>query len=873
MSRIKRVLLGLLLVLLLAAGIAFAVPALRVKVLGFLGGESFFDGRPYSAWRDDLKGEDSSAALDQLKRGGVDAIPMLLELARAGDDDLYAKSTALLVELGDKAAPALAKSLGQPDDKVTSLHVLGKIGRKAKGAAYPLVRFFNDSKDKAEKLAVLSILASMGPAAHEAMPDLTRVLKDGDTELKRSAVLVLGAIGPEAKSAIPLLIASLDESALRPAAGGALAKIGPESAAPLIEVVRTVAKPAEVRAEAVRTLAHLGQDAAAATPELIACLKETRADLNLEACRALAAIGPAARKAVPDLIPLLPAKDKVSAAAMDALANIGPDAKPAVPALVSVYGEKAPIQAIGPVAIPNLVEMLAMPKESAAAAHFLKQFKGLALEPLLEALQHDDAAIRAPAATLLRPKDFALSANDLRKVLPQLRELLKDMDKQVVAAARETLRSHGKNARPEFDALLSAKEDEMRIEGARLLATLGPEARPSARLLLTALREENPVPAVQLEAVHALAAAGMHPKEAVPVLLDALKKNGQALDCITHLGMHGAEAKAATPLLCESAAGNDPALRAAAVSALGRIGLTKELSLPIALKCLKDPSPEVRLAAARAIAMQRPAQSLAAANLTACLKDDSEAVRLAAVVGLGMIGPDSKPALGDLLRMAKETQSMELRGACIVALGQMGPNARAAASWLQSLLEMGDEPHGVQIIDALGRMQAVETAPALGKLLNKDRLGVAAALALWRMERAPKALTFLQEGLKQPELCEGCLRALAHIGKPAQAAEPALLSILESDPKHRVLAAEALGKTYTNARAIVPKLVAALRIQDVQVRIACAAALAKFDEAAAPAVPSLLQFLDDPESPALRQAAAAALLLIDPEAAAAAGIL
>lgn len=859
--------------MLLAAGIAFAVPALRVKVLGFLGGESFFDGRPYSAWRDDLQGEDSAAALDRLKRGGVDAIPMLMELARAGNDELKIKSTGLLVELGDKAVPALAKSLSQPDDKATSLHVLGKIGRKARGAAYPLVRFFNDSKDKTEKLAVLSILASMGPAAHEALPDLVRVLKSEDNELKQSAMLVVGAIGPEAKSAIPLLIASLDEGALRPAAGSALAKIGPQSVGPLVEVVRSQSKPAEVRAEAVRALAQLGQDAAGATPKLIACLKETHADLNVEACRALAAIGPAARKAVPDLIPLLPAKDKLSAAAMDALAKIGPDAKPAVPALVSAYGPQAPIQAIGPVAIPDLIAMLALPKESAAAAHFLKEFKGHALEALLQALKHDDAAIRAPAAALLRPKDFAFSANDLRKVMPQMRELLKDKDKKVVAAARETLRSHGKDARPELDALLSGKEDELRIEGARLLAALGPEARPSARLLLSALKEEEPVPALQLEVVRALAAAGIHPKEAVPVLLDALKKNGKALDCIAHVGMHGVEAKATTPLLCEYAAGNDPAVRAAAVLALGRIGLTKEQSLPIALKSLKDASPEVRLAAVQAIGIQRPAQSVAAPDLTACLQDDSPAVRHAAVASLGRIGPDSKLAVPELMRLAKENESKSLRGACIVALGQIGPDARAASAWLQGLLDADEEPERILVIEALGQMQARAAVPVLTKLLAKDRQGIAAALALWRIDQSPTALTLLQEGLKQPELCEDCLRALGHIGKPAQAAEPALLSILASDPKHRALAAEVLGKTRTNARAIVPALVAAMRVQDAQVRIACAGALAHFDEAAAAAVPSLLQFLEDTESPALRQAAAAALLLIDPEAAAAAGIL
>jgi HEAT repeat protein len=103
---------------------------------------------------------------------------------------------------------------------------------------------------------------------------------------------------------------------------------------------------------------------------------------------------------------------------------------------------------------------------------------------------------------------------------------------------------------------------------------------------------------------------------------------------------------------------------------------------------------------------------------------------------------------------------------------------------------------------------------------------------------------------------------------------PALIEILarDTDQGNRALAAEALGRIGVNARPAVKALVAALSVRHHGVRIHAARALGQFEDEAAAAVPRLLDLLNDPQSPQVREAAAEALALIDADAAAGAGL-
>jgi HEAT repeat protein len=105
-------------------------------------------------------------------------------------------------------------------------------------------------------------------------------------------------------------------------------------------------KNSERRREALEALVELGPDARAALPTLIAAVKEKgggefpHSEFRHEAATALIHFGPDAKAAVPDLIDMLQTSyfaGKVAAA--EALGAIGPDAKEAVPALEQMTAE------------------------------------------------------------------------------------------------------------------------------------------------------------------------------------------------------------------------------------------------------------------------------------------------------------------------------------------------------------------------------------------------------------------------------------------------------------------------------------------------------------------------------------------------------
>ncbi len=171
-----------------------------------------------------------------------------------------------------------------------------------------------------------------------AVPGLIAALKDKDNDWKvRSyAAEALGAIGPDAKAAVPALIAALndDQWRVQPYATEALGKIGAAAVLGLIAALKD--KDPHVRSNAADALGAIGPDAKAVVPGLIAALKDNDWKVRWYAAKILGAIGPGAKAAGPGLIAALKDNDwKVRSAAAEALGAIGPDAKAAVPGLIA----------------------------------------------------------------------------------------------------------------------------------------------------------------------------------------------------------------------------------------------------------------------------------------------------------------------------------------------------------------------------------------------------------------------------------------------------------------------------------------------------------------------------------------------------------
>jgi HEAT repeat protein len=164
-----------------------------------------------------------------------------------------------------------------------------------------------------------------GKSATEWLEDF----KNEDPESRAEAAKALGALGPDAKSAIPDLAKALNNDEVRVEASEALGHMGSEAVPALVRALGERSMGARRRAGAA--LAAIGAEA---VPALREALKDRNPRVRQEAAVALGMMGPAAADAVGDLAALLKDDEKwVRIYAAQALGDIGPSAKGAVAAL------------------------------------------------------------------------------------------------------------------------------------------------------------------------------------------------------------------------------------------------------------------------------------------------------------------------------------------------------------------------------------------------------------------------------------------------------------------------------------------------------------------------------------------------------------
>ena len=173
-------------------------------------------------------------------------------------------------------------------------------------------------------------------------------------------------------------------------------------------------------------------------------------------------------------------------------------------------------------------------------------------------------------------------------------------------------------------------------------------------------------------------------------------------------------------------------------------------------------------------------------------------------------------------------------------LGEMGPAARAA---IPALEEADDSPAAIA---ALMKIRGQPVAPLVARLPD----------------------TFDQRDWSD------LAQTVGEFGANAEAAVPMLVKILNGPPEYFLgisSTAQALGEIRCQPEICVPALVPLLDFPNARMREEAVVALGKFQNAAAPALPKIVQSLDDLDA-GVRLAATNAFKAIDPEAAAKAGV-
>jgi HEAT repeat protein len=284
--------------------------------------------------------------------------------------------------------------------------------------------------------------------------------------------------------------------------------------------------------------------------------------------------------------------------------------------------------------------------------------------------------------------------------------------------------------------------------------------------LATDLR--GPEAARRREAVDKLDAYGAD--EARPYLLKALEDPDLEVRVRAALSIGRHHLTEATPRLVALVEDPEPRLRAAAVEAIGLVrGAGSEpdaRSLGALERALGDSDPAVRQAALVAIGrLDRDRAQAVTVALAARLDDDNAGVRQRACDVLGRLG-DARAVIPLLARLGDG--SRDVRAAALDALGQLG-DERAAPAMIRLLADPAEEVRA-QAVQALGRVRARAAVGPLAELVEHgaDPMRGRAAFALGQIG-GESVVAPLVAALGRDEVRSAAREALGRVGGPSVA--------------------------------------------------------------------------------------------------------
>ncbi len=488
-----------------------------------------------------------------------------------------------LVQICDRHRAIVSEIIDMLDDPIVSVRCdavrcLGTIGPDAKVAVPELIALLSHEETEIRSCAA-SALGEIGPDAKAAVPRLITVMTDPNQTIRETAIKALGKIdfitteaeqelvegltkatrdpqqgvrleaayglarsGIRADLAIPIILeAATDGSqSVGKRSATAIRYYGPTAVSLLAKTLKEGNQ--RTRHEAAKSMALLGEDAAAALPALINALDDSHASNRSAVAQAIAAIGPEAETAVPKIIEMLADTDpwvrqsaaealgsvgltseasvsrliallddpepQVRDSAAKALGGIGVRAKAAVPRLIEVLSEKnihtstidAAIIALGGIgyearkAVPTLVQVLLFNQESYSVyqrttaetlAKIGPQSEGV-LPALLAALAHANSYVQGSAAHALA--DLGPSAT---VAIPALVKIRDESSENLQLQAAYALGRIDPNDREAVPRLLEAMNGKYNHEAIKLLGWLGIKAEPAVSALVNTLGDSN----------------------------------------------------------------------------------------------------------------------------------------------------------------------------------------------------------------------------------------------------------------------------------------------------------------------------------------------------------------------------------------------
>jgi len=806
------------------------------------------DGKMVAAGRDDATvslwhlSQNASLFAPQGTKAEIAKAPLTDEQRRA-----FRAKMAQLSEMGPEGVSALAKELREGE--------------------------------RERKIAALLALRNLGPDAEPALDSVMGAFDSEDLDVKRLAIVVLGAMGPKAKSALPALIEAAKETR---DFDGSFASGGSSNVA-------------EAALEAVRVIDpdSMPPLADAMIPGLLEVVKEGRGHAPSNALALLRQLGPLAKPALPKL------KELLGMMSAEYVREVVPVFLAADEEGMAILADLITDPATSDETRIRLMEGYRWERRTTPSSE--RVFRTL--------LSDDNPAVRAAAVSVLEGvRSEAL--------VPRLAELLEDTDllRRVSDSKGEdefhvarALANQGKAAVPLLTKALEHDVPLVRFQAARALALMGKDAREAALDLEKLL--DDPLPPIQMEAALAVLKSGTSSEESVKklgslvetdarlsfLILDALDDLGrvgyplfpavkrvtlQSQDYQIQLrGFQAIEAMRADPkeiveIWIELLKKNPWFLSHCPKAAVGERGEEARAALPLLLGFLKDPDVNTRHRATKCLAAMGPAAEKAIPELIQAL-DDHSFVAYGAMEALGAMGSLAQPAVAPLMNKFEAVQPGEREASfrkreILTALERIGPGAAEAVPRL--LLWLPENPAAARVLGQIGP-DADSAVPALERMFHDGTTDarVFSAFALVKItgktDPYVPALAEVFQRNKTPRYRGEALRALVELGPDARAALPAFLQALKtkrppglSTRDFRREAATALVHFGPEAKEAVPYLIEMVRDSYYTAKIAAADALGAIGPEAREAIPALEQMAE--EDPDFREIAERALLKI-----------
>jgi HEAT repeat protein len=404
-------------------------------------------------------------------------IPLFIKLMEDADPGVQMRVMNDVAEAGEAAVPALIEALKNDKTTYWACIVLREIGPAAKVAAPALAEKLKDPRPEIRREAVLT-LGALNEASIPVLPQIAAALDDEDA--RTAATFVMGQLGKIPANAEVKIRANAksDDKFLSTVSLWALARVHPEdkelrrqATEQLVEGLKE--QDPFVRVAAARALAALPPAPEITFPILEKALKDADTTTIHHALDALASLGP---QAVPRLVDILKQNKELRVQVAYTLGQIGPGAAAATEALAGLIADEdfnvsteavLALAKIGPAAgsaVPAL--MAALQKENCPNAHAIIFALGkigpqaAAAEPvLLKEMNGKDgslAIISAWSYTQIQPR----SAKTAAKAIPVLVSGLSDSLPETRKAAAEALGDLGPLAREAIPALQKAAKDD-----------------------------------------------------------------------------------------------------------------------------------------------------------------------------------------------------------------------------------------------------------------------------------------------------------------------------------------------------------------------------------------------------------------------------